>query len=113
MTAALAILASTAILLCACSLGAEFPAFPAVHDMPAPRAEAPMNPEQVKQATDVLITERTQLNTGAQTPDTPPPQASAAGSAAAPVKKMKKPAPAPAQAVTTGSTQTAGADGKP
>ena len=69
-----------------------------------------MNPEQVKQATDVLITERTQLNTGAQTPDTPP-QASAAGSTAPAAKKKKK--PAPAQAATRDGTQTAGADAKP
>ena len=29
--------------------------FPAVHDMPAPRADTPLTPDQVKQATDDLI----------------------------------------------------------
>ena len=72
-----------------------------------------MNAEQVQQATDALISERTQLNTNAQNatqPDAPPPAATAgSGTAAA----KKKPPAAAAQAAKTGSTQTAGADAKP
>jgi hypothetical protein len=39
--------------------------FPAVHDMPGPRADTPLTPEQVKQATDNLICEREHLSTEA------------------------------------------------
>jgi len=63
--------------------------FPAIHDMPAPRAEVPLTPDQVKQAADDLATQRDQL------------QATAAS---------LQPANAPA---TTGSTQAAGGGGKP
>lgn len=106
---------AAAILLCACSPGADYPALPAVHDMPAPRADTPMNAEQVKQATDALITERSQLNTDAQNAsksEPPPPQAGSTAKATPAAKKKKKPL-SPAQTATTGSTQTAGADAKP
>ena len=75
-----------------------------------------MNPEQVKQATDVLITERSQLNAEAQHPgqaDTPPAPANTTGSIVRAVKKKKKPAAVPAPAAAIGSAQTAGADAKP
>ena len=115
MIVALAICASSAVLLCACSPGADYAAFPAVHDMPAPRFEPPMNQEQVKQATDTLMTERSQLNAEAQSAgqsNSASPQASATGSAASATKKKKKPVPA-IQASTTGTTETAGAASKP
>jgi len=40
--------------------------FPAVHDMPAPRAETTLTPDQVKAATDSLISQREHLSTEAQ-----------------------------------------------
>jgi len=40
--------------------------FPAVHDVPAPRAETALTPDQVKQATDNLICEREHLTNVAQ-----------------------------------------------
>jgi len=82
-----AVIVGLASLLAGCSSALENP-FPAVHDMPAPRAETPMTPEQVKQATDALESERARL-------------AGAAPAAAAPAAQS-----APA---TTGSTKTAGA----
>ena len=45
--------------------------FPAVHDLPAPRVDATMTPDQVKQVTDNLITEREHLSTEMQTSGTP------------------------------------------
>ncbi len=113
LVAALAMGGASAALLSGCSPGVDYPAFPAVHDTPAARTEAPMNAEQVQQATDDLITERTHLNSEAQNAaqsDALPP-APAANNAAAAAKK-KKPAPG-AKAATTGSTQTAGAIAKP
>jgi hypothetical protein len=50
----LAMAAALALLVAGCSeIG-----FPAVHDMPAPRADTPLTPDQVKQATDDLISQR-------------------------------------------------------
>jgi hypothetical protein len=40
--------------------------FPAVHDMPTARTETTMTPDQVKQATDSLVSERDHLNNEAQ-----------------------------------------------
>jgi len=56
-----AMAAAAAFLLSACSeVG-----YPAVHDMPAPRADATLTPDQVKQATDDLISQRQHLDTEA------------------------------------------------
>jgi hypothetical protein len=93
-------------LLGACSAGLESPSgFPAVHDMPAPRAEAPMTPEQVKQATDTLISERDRL--GSQQP------AAAAQAAPATTGSTKAGTTKAGGNKTTGSTKTAGAADKP
>jgi hypothetical protein len=73
---------ATAVLLGACSVGGEYPT---VLAPPAPRAEEPMSADQVKQATDALISDRTRLSADTQ--------------AAAPA--------------TTGSTPSAGAAAKP
>lgn len=55
------------LILTACSPGADYPSlFPAVHDIPPPRADAPLDASQVQQATEDLITERDRLNTEAQ-----------------------------------------------
>jgi hypothetical protein len=62
-----------ATLLAACSPGADYPV---ILDRPAPRADQTMNPDQVKQATDALISDRTRLSTGTQ-PAQAPQQASA------------------------------------
>ena len=55
--------AAAAMLLSGCSPEVGLPA---VHDMPPPRAEAPLSPDQVKQATDQLANERDHLSTAAQ-----------------------------------------------
>jgi hypothetical protein len=92
----LAIAAAVACLLSGCSeIG-----FPAIHDMPAPRADTPLTPDQVKQATDDLISQRDHLQSN--------PPANASGNAApAPQKTSLQSGAAPA------ATQTAGADSKP
>ncbi len=60
--ATLALTASVAFLVSGCSEVV----FPAVHDMPAARTDATLTPDQVKQATDDLISERNHLSTEAQ-----------------------------------------------
>jgi hypothetical protein len=49
---------AAAILLTGC---ASDNAFPAVHDMPAARSETKLTPDQVKQATDDLISDRDRI----------------------------------------------------
>jgi hypothetical protein len=89
--AALAI--ALALTLAACSPGADYPNILA---KPDPRSEQTMSPDQVKQATDALISDRTQLSTSAQ-----------AAQASAVASGMAQP---PA---TTGTTPDAGAARKP
>jgi hypothetical protein len=91
-------------------------AFPAVHDMPAPRPEPPLSPEQVKQATDDLITERDHLNGTAH----PQPAAAAktgnADGKAAPTQRKKQTSTARSNATQTPESDppvTAGAYAKP
>ena len=93
-----------------CSPGADYPSiFPAVHDMPPPRAEAPLDAQQVQQATEDLISDRNRLNSEAQgapgkasaNPAPKPPN-----SATAAKKKPASPSP------TAASTQTAGTETK-
>jgi hypothetical protein len=79
--------AAIAALVAACSPGADYPV---ILDRPAPRADQPMNPDQVKQATDALISDRNRL------------------SAANPQASQQTGAPA-----TTGSTPPAGSAAKP
>jgi hypothetical protein len=69
--------------------------YPAIHDMPAARAETPLTPDQVKQATDNLICEREHLTSGTQ-PSAQP------GAAANPPGKAPSSCP-PAAPQTTGS----------
>ena len=82
--------ASIAALVAACSPGADYPS---ILDKPAPRADQTMNPDQVKQATDALISDRTRLSTDAQASQPASQQASAPAS--------------------TGSTRPAGSAPKP
>jgi hypothetical protein len=108
--------AAVCLLVSGCSPGAEYPTiFPAVHDMPPPRADAPMNPDQVQQATEDLITQRNQLEgqgsgqskTGAPvsaTGQTKKPAGAASSAKGAPAAKT--------QAANAGVTQSAGAETK-
>ena len=93
VVAGLALGASIAALMAACSPGADYPA---VLDRPAPRADQTMNPDQVRQATDALISDRTRLSTDAQ--------------ASQQAGQAPQQASAPA---TTGSTPPAGSTPKP
>jgi len=60
--ATLAMAAAVAMFVAGCSSDAVFPA---VHDMPAPRADTPLTADQVKAATDGLICDREHLSTEA------------------------------------------------
>ena len=62
-----ALAAAACVALSACSPGADYPSiFPAIHDMPPPRAETPLDADQVQQATEDLIAERNRMNGGSQ-----------------------------------------------
>ena len=54
---------AAAFLLPGCSSDS---AFPAVHDMPAARTETTLTPDQIKQATDDLISQRDKTEANAQ-----------------------------------------------
>jgi hypothetical protein len=85
----LATAAALALVLSGCSeVG-----YPAIHDMPAPRAEAPLTPDQVKQATDDLISQREHLSTEAQGSAQPSPAPAAQSAAAQPTITGTTPAP--------------------
>ncbi len=108
----LAVCAAVAVLASGCSPEV---AFPAIHDMPPPRVDSPLTPDQVKQATDGLISDRNHLSTEPQAgaaataaADAPPPATTAAvpALAAKQKKKAKAPAKPPAQ-VTAQSTAAA------
>ena len=58
--------------------------YPSVHDMPAPRADTTLTPDEVKQATDNLINQRDHLSTEAQ--------AATTGSTGNPASQQKSPA---------------------
>ncbi len=94
MLAGLVIVVMTAV-----ASGCSIPStFPAILDNPTPRGDTPMTPDQVKQATDDLVSARKRLCA----------EATANTSAgAAPVHC------APEDAVVTGTTKTAGAAAKP
>ena len=110
----LAIAAAAAFLLSGCS----DLIFPAVHDMPPPRADTTLTPDQVKQATDDLVSQRDHLSTEAAAQVTP---VSVAPGGASPGSQQQKPPPvqaaaAPPPAAQTGASDaamTAGAYAKP
>ncbi|MGO9045925.1 MAG: hypothetical protein ACLQFW_03410 [Xanthobacteraceae bacterium] len=117
MLAVLAI-AAAAALVSGCSPGVDYPSlFPAVHDMPPPRADTTLDPVQVQQATEDLISARNHLNAEAPGAGQAKPPAIDPKDATAQQKQSAVKAPAPAAASTqtpaAGSTQTAGADAKP
>jgi hypothetical protein len=84
-----AVAAALAVLVAACSPGADYPG---ILDKPTPRADQPMSPAEVKQATDALISDRDRLSADAQAAQT---------------------AAVPAAPASTGSTRAAGAAPKP
>jgi len=103
-----AIAAAVALLVSGCS----DIIYPAVHDMPTPRADTTMTPDQVKQATDDLISERDHLSTEAQA--AVQPASDSTGSTTAAARKAASSArPAVIPAVMSSATQSAGADTKP
>jgi hypothetical protein len=107
--AAAALVAALILSGCASDAG-----FPAVHDMPAPRTETTLTPDQVKEATDSLISQREQLETNAQ--PLQPVQAAEAPAPTPATPAKKKPAVTAAQPAAaddaTGATAV-GAYAKP
>jgi hypothetical protein len=71
--------------------------FPSVHDMPAPRTDTTLTPDQVKQATDDLVSERDRLNTGSVPSGQPaaPSKAAVAKNASSSVQPAAQGAAAP------------------
>src|SRR5690349_22054904 len=102
LASAAVVLTVACLALAACSPGADYPSlFPAVHDIPPPRTDAPLDANQVQQATEDLITARDRLNTEAQGGQSknaaaaavrPAANASANGSAKSSVKNSSNPA---------------------
>jgi hypothetical protein len=93
-----------------CSPGVDYPSvFPAVHDMPPPRTEAPLDAQQVQQATEDLIIDRNRLNSEAQSTQSAQSKAPTnsvpkpAKSAAATKNPPANPSPAAAGAQTAGA----------
>jgi hypothetical protein len=85
---------AAALILCACSPGADYPSpFPAVNNMPPPRSDAPLDANQVQQATEDLISARDRLSTEAQGSQNKSATKPAAKTAA---KTSAKPAPSTA-----------------
>jgi hypothetical protein len=82
---------------------------PAVHDMPPPRAEAPLSPDQIKRATDELTNERDHLSAATQVKSQPNPTPGKKAVAEA----RKKPAPPMAPAGRPLPLQASGTEGKP
>jgi len=127
LSLAILVLAAATLLVGGCSSATD-PIFPAVHDMPAPRPEAPLTADQVKAATDDLVTQREHLSTEVQTAAQPAPPAKIADTKTANTKTAdtknappKKPPFVPQAAPDTTATatptppaaQTAGAYSKP
>ena len=115
--------AAAALLLAGCSSDLVFPA---VHDIPPPRADATLTPDQVKNATDVLVSDREHLSTEAQATqaeaaEAAQPTGTLPAKAAVTKAKAKKKKPAAktttarasAQPPAAAATQTAGVDVKP
>src|SRR5690349_7447300 len=93
LASAAVVLTVACLALAACSPGADYPSlFPAVHDIPPPRADSPLDANQVQRATEDLITARDRLNTEAQGAQSKTSAASEAkASTTASVKSAVKP----------------------
>jgi hypothetical protein len=103
LIAAALIAAAMVLAVSGCSPGADYPSpsiFPAVHDMPPPRSDTTMNPLQVQQATEDLISERNHLS------GTPAPQP-AIQTGNPPAAANTRPAAIQAAARTSGTGQSA------
>ncbi len=120
--AALAIATAAAAAVSGCSPGADYPSlFPAIHDMPPPRADTPLDPAQVQQATEDLISARDHLNAEAPASGQDKSPDKASGAAAKSESKTEAKTGAKSKPATTSSssnaaaraTQTAGAETKP
>ena len=106
----LPMVAAIAVLVSACSeVG-----YPAVHDMPGPRADTPLTPDQVKEATDALISQRDRLSTEAQGSGQPNQSVDAGGNtgSTSPQKTSASTRPV-TPAAAYAPAQTAGAESKP
>jgi len=107
----LSLITATCLLVAGCSPGIDYPSiFPAVHDMPPPRTDAPMDQVQVQKATEDLISQRDHLN--AEAPPSKPAPGSAGQVTGSTAKKAAHKAPAQqasaAPPATTASAQGAG-----
>jgi hypothetical protein len=91
--AALAV-AGVGLLVAGCSTDTIFPA---VHDMPAGRAETTMTPDQVKQATDSLVSQRDHLEAQTQASAQPATNAPATTGSVPPKKATASTQPPAAQ----------------
>jgi len=101
-----AIAASAGMLVAGCSPEVGFPA---IHDVPPPRSDTPLTPDQVKQATDDLISARNKLSTGTQNAA----PANASPNAPANVRPAKPPSSAQQPAVQAAAQAPAAANSKP
>jgi cell division septation protein DedD len=130
----LAVAAAAYLVLASCSPGADYPSlFPAVHERSSVRSDTPLDPNQVQQATEDLISARDRLSAEAQSgqgktstkPASTKPAlakpaaakpASAQSASATMVKKQPSPAPAAnptaRQAIGADDTQRTGAETK-
>jgi hypothetical protein len=110
--AALAFAMAVALMTSGCSPGADYPSiFPAVHDMPPPRAETPLDSLEIQRATEDLITARDHLSAEAQgQPKTPTNSLTNVSTAVAnPPPSKKLPATQAQASAVTGSTNGAAA----
>jgi hypothetical protein len=111
--AGVVIAAAAAFAMSGCSPGADYPSiFPAIHDMPPPRADTPLDQVQVQQATEDLITERNHLTAEAQGPGQKAAADPAAVGTNPPAAKKKALADSAAQGAAAGGTLTAGTETK-
>jgi hypothetical protein len=120
----LATAAAACLVLAGCSPGADYPSlFPAVHDRPPVRSDTPLDPNQVQQATEDLISARDRLGAEAQggqgkTSTKPASAKPASAQSASTAVAKKQPSAAPAanaaahQAVGTDDTQRTSAETK-
>jgi hypothetical protein len=115
-------MAAAGLALAACSPGVEYPSlFPAIHDTPPPRADAPLDSLEIQRATEDLINARDHLTAEAQArakaAPNPPPNPSVKSSAAAGVGVANPPAKsssaAQEQAAATDRAQPAAPETKP
>jgi hypothetical protein len=103
--------AAFCLALSGCSPGADYPSpFPAVHDRPPPRSEAPLDANQVQQATEDLISARDRLSAEAQGGQNK--SSGKAKSASASAAKKQPNAAAARQTSGEDGTQRAGAETK-